>query len=206
MSEESFGYDSRLPEDICEIFMWLCQDIASLQSKWSFYLELFSSQENVTLLSDMAPSSFQIIEESLRSDLMISICRLSDPDKSLGKDNLSFKTLIIKCNKIDKVDKLLEDFLDACKPVQKYRNKRVAHNDLNTRIKPHETPLPGISRHQIDKILQLASQVLNVIYQEFIKTGELSFQANESGGADSLIYWLRMAKKCVDEKKKGLRN
>lgn len=193
MSSNAFGYDSRLPEDIREVFMWLCQDVASLQNKWSFYLGLFSSQENAALLSDLAQSSFQIIEESLRDDMTMAICRLSDPPRSMGKDNLSLSALVQQCGRVNSVPELLKDFLDACEPVRQYRNKRVGHNDLNTTIKPRDNPLPGIGRGQIDRVLQLASVILNTIYQRFVD-GELYFAPFQIGGADTLIYWLKMAK------------
>jgi len=94
MSNRDFGYDIRLPENIREVFMWLCQDVTSLQSKWSLYLKLFSNQEDTMLLSELALGFFQVIEESLRNDITMAICRLSDPPKSMGKDNLSLKTLV----------------------------------------------------------------------------------------------------------------
>ena len=193
MSSNAFGYDSRLPEGIREVFMWLCQDVASLQSKWGFYLGLFSSQGNAALLSDLAQRSFQIIEESLRDDMTMAICRLSDPPQSMSKDNLSLKALVQQCDNVDSVAVLLKDFLDACEPVRQYRNKRVGHNDLNTRLKPRDNPLPGIGRGQIDRILQLASIILNTIYQRYVD-GELYFAPFQIGGADDLIYWLKMVK------------
>lgn len=205
MSNNYLGYNSSLPEEIRKIFMWLCQDVASLQMKWSFYLELFSSQENTSLLSDLALGSFNIIEESLQSDLTMSICRLSDPVQSMGKDNLSLSTLAQQCSKIDNVSELIEDFLDACAPVRQYRNKRVGHNDLNTTIKPHDNPLPGIGRSQIDRILELASEILNVVYQNFVNT-ELFFNPVLIGGADSLIYWLKVARQYETEKKQAIRS
>lgn len=193
MYNNTFGYDSRLPEDIREIFMWLCQDVASLQNKWGFYLGLFADQKNAALLSDLARASFQIIEETLRNDMTMSICRLSDPPRSMGKDNLSLPALAQQCDDVDSVSELLKDFLDACKPVRQYRNKRVGHNDLNTTIKPRDNPLPGIGRSQIERILQLASAILNTIYQRYVD-GELYFTPLQVGGADDLIYWLKIAK------------
>ena len=193
MSSDVFGYDLRLPVDIREIYMWLCQDVASLQNKWSFYMELFGSQENTALLSDLAQSSFNIIEESLRGDLTMSICRLSDLPQSMGKDNLSLAILAQRCDKIDNVVELLKDFLHACEPVRRYRNRRVAHNDLNTSIKSRDNPLPGIGRGQIDGILLLASKILNIIYQHFVNE-ELFFRPFVIGGANVLIYWLKAVK------------
>jgi len=76
---------------------------------------------------------------------------------------------------ISRLKRLLEKFKSASEPVWVYRNKRVGHNDLNTMIKPHDNPLPGIGRTDIDTILQLVSSILNVILKHYGQ-GELSFK------------------------------
>jgi len=63
MSKNAFGYVELLPENIRDSFMWLCQDVASLQHKWDLYLELFGKDQNTNLLSELAPASFNIISE-----------------------------------------------------------------------------------------------------------------------------------------------
>ena len=200
MSNNTFGYIPELPEEIREIFMWLCQDVASLQRKWDFYIRLYGNQESTELLSELACSSFQIIEEALRDDMTMAICRLSDPLQSHRKDNRSLKTLTTnKCVKRETVDQLLKEFIDACKPVQQLRNKRVGHNNLNTRIRPNENLLPGISRSQIDRIIETATKTLNVICQRFVDC-ELKFRPIHIGGAEDLIYWLKTAREYQEEK------
>ena len=199
MSSNAFGYDTRLPADIRDIFMWLCQDVASLHHKWAFYLGLFSSQENAELLSYL-PASFNIIFEAIRNDLTMQICRLSDPVKTSGKDNLSLPTLVQHCGGIDGVNELLEDFLEASAPVRYYRNKLVGHRDLDTIIRPGENPIPGIDRSQIERILGLAGRILNTIYRDFID-GELAFDRSfYIGGADELIAWLKLAKQHLSDR------
>ncbi len=98
---------------------------------------------------------------------------------------------------------MLKDFLEACKPVRRYRNKRVGHNDLNTTIKPHDNPLPGIGRKHIDRIVQLAEQILNLVYQRFVDV-ELFFKPAYIGGADALIFWLKVAKEHEATKRNAL--
>jgi hypothetical protein len=196
-----FGYEPKLPDNIRDIFMWLCQDVASLRSKWGFYCELFGTQENAELLSELVQASFQIIEESLRKDMIMAICRLSDPPQSMKKDNLSFPALFQQLDGPGITPELFKDFQFACKPVRKYRNKRVGHNDLNTRIKPLDNPLPGIGRKEFDQIVQLAEQVLNAVYQRF-DNGELIFTIVQMGGGNELMFWLKTAKEYADIKKK----
>ena len=193
MFENAFGYHEKLPENIRIVFMWLCQDVASLQRKWDFYEELFGKEQNTNLLSELASWSFNIIEETLRNDMTMAICRLSDPSKLLNNENLSLETLVKNCPNIKGLDVLLSDFQKACEPVSKLRNKQIGHNDLNTVIKPREHPLPGIHKAQIDLILGLASNILSSVVQNY-ENGELNFHTISQGGADTLIFWLKAGK------------
>jgi hypothetical protein len=193
MSKNAFGYVDQLPENIRDSFMWLCQDVASLQHKWDFYLELFGKNQNTDLLSELAPASFNIIFETLQNDITMAICRLSDPPKSMGQENLSLATLVKNCTEIEGLDGFLTDFQNICEPVRQRRNKRVGHRDLNTVIKPLENPLPGVSKEQIDIILKTAAAILNSVLQNY-DNGELNFHTISPGGADSLIFWLKTGK------------
>jgi len=185
-----------LPENIREIFKSVHEDVIWLQCKWDLYLGLFSSEENTDLLSDLAQTSFKVIEESLRSDITMAISRLGDPSRYKIKDkiftNLSIETIIEKSGTIKNATSLLQDFRSASKSVREHRNKSVGHNDLDTAIRPTDNPLPGIGRSQVDEILRLAWQILNVIYQNFKPDEELGSRVLVSSGADALIYWLKL--------------
>ena len=188
--KHAFGYDNRVPELIRETFMWLCQYVADLQSKWDFYLELYSKEENTALLSELASWSFNIVEESLRNDMVMAICRLCDPSATRSMGNLSMATLVEICPDIPALVTRLAEFRDVCEPVSKWRNKHVGHKDFNTVIRPIENPLPGINRPQIDRILALAEEILQMVCF-YYSQGELSFRTISRGGAEDLIFWLK---------------
>jgi|AntAceMinimDraft_16_1070373.scaffolds.fasta_scaffold07655_2 hypothetical protein len=190
MTNEPFGTCSNLPDEIQDIFIDLCQDIAILHGKWKLYVDLFSKSENIEILNDLAPSSFHLIEKSIADDLIISICRLSDPLESFGHTNLSLLTLIDRMNHVHGIKKGKRDFENKCKPVRKYRNKRVGHNDLNFALKPHDTPLPKIPRKTFDEILKIAANIMNLISGHYSEA-EFDFQPAQIDDADSLISWLK---------------
>ncbi|HUW94200.1 MAG TPA: hypothetical protein VMW58_00285 [Anaerolineae bacterium] len=197
MDDEDFGYNPVLPRDIRPIFMWLCQEVASLYLKWQFYNGLYVGEGSTGLLSDLASGSFAIIEESLRRDMATSICRLCDPPRTGRQLNLSLQTLAEKCQELDGLPELLREYLDACQPVLQYRHKLVAHRDLNTTLSPQDNPLAPIGRTQIVTILDLAGRVLNLVYRHFTAM-ELAFTPSLIGGADTLLYWLSVAKKAKE--------
>lgn len=189
-NKDAFGFNERLPENIREIFLWLCQDVAALQSKWGFYLELYNKEENTALLSELAPWSFNIIEESLRNDMTMAICRLSDRSTTLQKENLSMSTLAKKCADIEGLEEQLTDFQATCEPVSQWRNRHVGHKDFNTVIHPRENPLPGIGKLKIDQIISLALQLLKTVSCYF-GGGDLYFHTIARGGAEELVFWLK---------------
>ena len=193
MSTSIFGFSEQLPESIRDVFMWLCQDVASLQQKWDFWIELFGRSQNTDLLSELAPASFNIILETLQNDITMAICRLSDPQKSRGYDNLSFATLAKNCIEIEGVENLVNEFRMICEPVRQQRNKRVGHRDLDSVLKPLANPLPGIHKEQIDMIVKMAGDILNTILQHY-ENAEMYFHTMSPGGAEALVFWLRKGK------------
>ncbi len=85
MAGERPGCNEKIPEEIRDACADLRNDVAMLHVKWSFYLELFQEPENAQLLSNLARAFFQTVEESLRADMIMSICRLSDPSRCAGE-------------------------------------------------------------------------------------------------------------------------
>jgi hypothetical protein len=83
MSRPWSGHRDCMPEEIRALCTGLCRDVAALHLKWNSYLELFGNPEAAALLSDTAPAFFQIVAESLRNDIVQSICRLGDPSRAL---------------------------------------------------------------------------------------------------------------------------
>jgi hypothetical protein len=192
MYDGKFGYSKQIPENIRIIFMWLCQDIATLQKKWDFYQELFT-KDNTELLADLAPASFNVIFDSIRSDLIMSICRINDPLESCNNLNLSMETIIIKCDHIPGLKEKINKLRNECKEIKKLRNKRVGHRDYNSVVYFKKNPLPSFRKENIDSILHSFEEILNSILQYYANE-ELSFHTMSKGGAKTLVYWLRMGK------------
>ncbi len=204
MADDVFGYCPQLPENIRDIFTDLCQDVASLHSMWQLYLDLFSNQEDAAVLSEVALGTFQIIEEALRNDMTMAICRLSDSHQSNGKDNLTIVTLARQQGHVEGLEALVQQFRDECAPLRRYRDKRLAHNDLNVALKPKENPLPGIGRSRIERILDLAAQILNSVYRCTVVDAELGFRSLLIGSGRDLVHWLKVAKETHRERLRRL--
>jgi hypothetical protein len=191
VADETFGNLKSLPERIREVYMWLCQDVVSLNQKWDFYQGLFGKPENYAVF-DLAPLAFKITAESLKNDLIMSISRLGDPAKTGDRANLSFATLLSFYENDDMLKGLLKRFHDSCAMLCPYRDKFIVHSDLNARLRSGDSlaPQPG----SIDSAITLAEAILRHVAIHHggtdIGFGKGTFASVSSG---ALIYWLRKA-------------
>lgn len=65
-------------------------EVVWLHVKWSEYRALFASdKETLDLLNHAAPAFFHNLQRLMWEDVLLHLCRLTDPPKSAGKDNLT---------------------------------------------------------------------------------------------------------------------
>ncbi len=188
MAAGAFGHIDALPDDIRDVFMWLCQDVVSLRLKWDMYLELFGNPAKSAII-DQLPRPFSVIEEALRTAMTMAVCRLSDPHKSCGKENLNFRALEVFYGQDEDFKLLIADFVASCEPVKKHRDKLVAHSDKVARLTPQQAMIPQIKRTDIDEILKKAETILNHVARNYGNFGYV-FGLPGDSGAVSLLYWI----------------
>ena len=193
MARDLFTDRDHIPAEIRDLGTRLRDDLARLRLKWSYYRELFGTMENARLLTDTARACFQMVEESFRHDIVLSLCRLSDPSRTLGGDNPSFATLVAHCGDIPRAEDLLTAFQAACGPLRRYRHRHLGHNDPEAGITPRERVLPDVDPSQIDEILQLAGGILGAIFGHFA-AGDPLAEPVHAGSAADLIHWLNLVR------------
>jgi hypothetical protein len=187
--EGKFGYIESLPDEIREAFMWLAQDVVAMHRKWDLYLGLFGKPESSQVETQL-PLPFNLIEESLRTDLTMLIGRLSDNAK-FGKDeNISFRALLEFYSDDSTLGQLVSSFVQTCKPVTQNRHKLVAHTDKLAKLSADQAMIPQIKKSDIDAINQMAQKIIKHV--ALTSTGhDYGFGWEGDGGAGALIYWLK---------------
>jgi hypothetical protein len=191
MAQDRHGRGHSMPEEIRAICTGLCRDVAALRLKWDTYLGLLAGPEVAALLSDTAPAFFQVVAESLRNDIVQSICRLGDPSRALGPDNPSLATLVARCPDVPRVEDLLTAFQAACGPVRRHRHRHLGHEDPGERIGPREDLLPDVCRARIDEILLLAGSILMAVHR-YYSAGAPDLRPAPVGGVAELIDRIKM--------------
>jgi hypothetical protein len=109
-----------------------------------------------------------------------------------------------KCPKAPKAEFLLTAFQSACGVVRLYRNQQLEHNDVHSKITPHDKLIPGVDVVHVEEILRLAGEVLRAIHPHAAHQDSRVFAPGFAGAGD-LIRWLRVAKEFDELRKRDLR-
>ena len=188
---------SSLPGSLAEQFTPLFKDIFWLGAKWHEYDALFGSgKPTVDLLNRAAGYLFLIIQDTLWDDLLLHLSRLTGPEKTLSKDNLTIRRLpgLIPDSELrQKIDALVASCVDHCDFVKDHRNKRLAHHDLGMAVEGREKDLTGVSRAQIRQAVDQMRNIVGTVFEHYTDSTFIFGTEHMSQNADTLIAILRRA-------------
>ena len=189
------------------LFWSLWNECAWLHWKWMEYLALFGTKpERVELLNEAAGPFFRLVQDSLWDEMLLHICRLTDPPKSAGKENLTLRRLpalaapeIRPCGEV-----LVDKALCACKFAREWRNRRIAHRDLALALERGATPLAPISRQAVDGALNSIVALLDAIQLHYQEATTAYRMGPAVGGAEALLDVLRDGLEADRQRRKRL--
>lgn len=202
-----------LGKEFGQLYHHLWQELVWLYSKWNEYVELFGTKPSrIDLINKAAPAFFYIVQDSLWEDMILHIARLTDPPKSLRtKPNLTIckiPELINDENIKNQIEDLITDAMDKTDFCRDWRNRRIAHRDLQLVLKEGVKPLKSASRTKIKDALNSISLVLNSVSSHYFDS-ETMFDMKKGSidGVVSLLYviddGLRAAKEREDRRHRG---
>ena len=147
----------------------------ALSNEWTWallrlneYRELFRSKKDVAFLNALTGGSFLWdVQQNFWPDLLLRVCRLTDPPKSGGKRNITVQALppFVKKKKprlLQEVEDLVNKAVDKARFARDWRNRRISHSAWNIAIKPVK-PLAAASLQQVQDALDAVHAVLNAI-------------------------------------------
>lgn len=197
-------------EPLGSLYHELWQEVARLYRKWHEYVELFGSKSSrVELLNKAASTFFRIVQDSLWEETLLHIARLSDPPKSAGRPNLTLQRLpplIDDKETAAAVRRLIEKMCVATEFCKDWRNRRIAHRDLDFVLSKGAIPLKPASREKVKIALIAIVEILNAVECHYRKTTTFfDGIGSVAGGATSLLYVLDSGIKAESEKRERLR-
>jgi hypothetical protein len=193
---------TKMPVAVAKVHEPLSQELFVLYTKWRFFKTLYcTSDENIKLLDESAEFFFVLYGETLRDDIIMSICALTDPasTKVQGKtrNNLTLnylKSLIPSSDSslIEKIDLLLKDAKHSWDPFRIHRNRGIGHRDLDTVLKKANNLIPSIDIKDTDTALKLIADILNAVedYYDGHKT-PYHHGVTGTGGVQELIELIK---------------
>ncbi|MBL0524110.1 hypothetical protein [Aeromonas dhakensis] len=163
-----------MDEHLQKVFDRMKQELNHIHYRWTLYRQMFGTNPGRIRLINKTSSNVFVEFQWLIIDYMVmSLSKLTDSARMRGNDNLSFHYLIDKVREsrnVDLADELeseLEALMIACKKFREIRNKRVAHNDLVVALDEDGSPLPGVSRADIENALVHARNLMNKVELHF---------------------------------------
>jgi hypothetical protein len=173
----------------------LFQEFASLNLYWKEFIELFGTNDKrIARMNQSAPGFFQMLQEQQFETNMSHLARLTDSSKSVGKANLTVRTLpelVADPGLKAELDKHVEDIKQKTEFCRDWRNRRFAHRDLLLAIQDSRAkPLEPATKEKIVAALKAISGILNVM-ERFYHRGGCDFECIAAhNGANTLLYLL----------------
>jgi hypothetical protein len=174
----------------------LYSEVLWLHAKWKQYRHLYASADNVNLLNDTAGFFFRVVQDMMWGDTMLHIARLMDRPRSVGKENLTLCRLagaIGDTALAARVAALVESAETDTAFVRDWRNRRLAHSDLQLALDSGAQPLPAVSRDQMERALAALRAVMNEIQIHYWGSPTEFEEFVARSDAESLTYYLSQA-------------
>lgn len=179
----------QIPTNVAAVYEALKTEVTWLHGRWICYRQLFgTSEKRIELLNECASTFFYIIQDVLIDEVQVSLSKLTDPAKTGQHDNLSLEQLQSRLEQqgpsaLAQANRAVLDILKKkCELSRQWRNKQLAHLDLQISMKASPNPLPGISRQMVEDALVLVRAYLNAVeshynnsafgYEHFIMTSD----------------------------------
>jgi hypothetical protein len=187
----------------------LWQEVALLYRNWGEYTALFGTKPSrIELMNRAAPYFFRMVQDDLLNATLLHVARLTDPPTTAGHTNLTIKglpDLIEHEDTKSAVKKLIENALADAEFCRDWRNRRIAHRDLDVALEQSATELAMANRKRIKDAMAAIAAVLNAVSGHYLKSETRFDVTGTRGGSVPLLYVLHAGLKAQDERAERLK-
>jgi hypothetical protein len=83
-----------MPASLADLHFNLGQELSWVHAMWDDFSALYrTGKDTIDILNRAAPAFFSELQRLLWEDILLHLCRLTDPPKSCGRDNLTVTRL-----------------------------------------------------------------------------------------------------------------
>ena len=150
-----------------------CNGCIVMRSFWHHFHILFEGAESQRrLLQSIAPILFRDINGLFIEHLILQICKITDPEESKGRKNLTVKYLLnnadfsnslVEQNKLKKLVQSIDGFRNKILPA---RNKFIGHLDLSSVL--DDKPLGAATADEWNQFWLDLQDFLNIIHKRYV--------------------------------------
>ena len=184
------AYVNSMGPELGPLFHELSNECSLLHWKWGEYVILFGSKpERIDLLNEAAGPFFRLVQDYLWEGILLHIARLTDPERSGGKENLTLHRLPRFGLPVAKEQ--INECSENAKFARDWRNRHIAHRDLGIALDENAKPLAPASQLAVQKCLDSIANVLNAVQDRFCHSTVHYQLTSTLPNAESLLYVLR---------------
>ncbi len=200
---DNMDVEGQMPPLIKEVFENLRYEVTWLHAKWAIYSQLFCcGEEQLSFLDSMASGFFVIVRDSLENELIVGLCRLTDPATTGRRKNLTLARLAETLKETDIATDFQSRFQkidQACSPLREWRNRRLAHSDFPTAL--GQSRLPEVAWETIDSALARVGGLMNLVQGHFLDS-EFDYRSfTNLNDGEEVVFYLKEARQHEEEEK-----
>ena len=185
----------RMGPDLGPIYNSLWNECAWMHVRWQEYQELYGKgAERVELLNRVGASFFRITQDAIWEGILLQMCALTDAPETFGKPNLSILALppLIKDEPFRaEIKPLVEAARESTEFARDWRNRRIAHRDLDLVLGKSARPLAEASRIKVSDAIQKLSEVLRRMSLFYLDSDLVFGMIPITRGGGDLLHVLR---------------
>lgn len=197
----------KLGEDFGTLLCSLYFEILWLTNKWHIFHDLFCSKPSrIDLMNESSSFFFFTVQEVLRDDILLTIARLTDPPKSMGKMNMTLKSIggFLRETEKPRHESDLEDILNDSMFCRDWRNRKIAHMDYKLFANLTAAgPLEPATKERLEQIVFKIQKLYNRVSNDYLNE-ETIFSFNVTG-ATSILRTIENGLRFKDEVDKQMR-
>lgn len=186
-------------EPLGQLFSALSNELTWQFLRWGQFEQLFGSKPSrVDLLNQSAPLFFNVVQDALWHDTVLGITRLVGPARTgvgkRAKQNLSIQQLPVLISDETlrvNLEALIQDSVQLAQFAFDWRNRFIAHRDLDVALNRHAMPLAPSTRFAVNAALDSVAKALNVVDFHYFNATKGYRDTFAYTGAESLLFVIR---------------
>jgi hypothetical protein len=206
--EAGEDYREKMGDELGPIFHRLWNECALLHMRWDDYADMFGTdQEDFDLMNESAAGFFRGVQDTTWEWILLKLCHFADRDRIGYRRTLSLETMRLTkaAQSVPNINELVKSAREKCQFAMDWRNRSVAHSDLDHQLDRSLKPLEPASRSDVREALKRIDSVLKAVSIHYTDSDIIFDGAGHKWGR-TLLYELKAFSILKNERKLRIEN